>query len=77
MNNIILRLYLISKKQVMEVIFDSRLSFIENFKLLKELLPVELNDDSYIIDPYRTIALRKDVALKEFNFKNFMTLYIY
>lgn len=66
-----------NNKKVIEVIFDARLSFMENFNLLKEILPISLNDDSYIIDPYRTIALRKDIALKEFNFKNFMTLYIY
>lgn len=77
MNKVILRFCLMNNKKVIEVIFDARLSFIENFNLLKDILPISLNDGSYIIDPYRTIALRKDIALKEFNFKNFMTLYIY
>lgn len=77
MNKVILRFCLMNNKKVIEVIFDARLSFMENFNLLKDILPISVNDDSYIIDPYRTIALRKDIALKEFNFKNFMTLYIY
>lgn len=77
MHKIILRFYLVKDKSVFETIFDTRLSFFDNFKLLKEIYSINFNDDSYIIDPYRTIALRKDIILSEFNFKNFMTLYIY
>lgn len=77
MHKIILRFYLVKDKSVFETIFDTRLSFFDNFRLLKEIYSINFNDDSYIIDPYRTIALRKDIILSEFNFKNFMTLYIY
>lgn len=77
MNNVILRLQFMFNKDVIEVIFDTRLSFLDNFKLLNDIYKLNKTADLYIFDPFRLIALRKDVPLKEFNFKNFMTLYIY
>lgn len=77
MNKIILRFYVVYKKEVFETIFDLRLSFLENMRLLKELYPLNKDKDMYIVDPYKMMALKKDVPLSLFNFKNFMTLYIY
>lgn len=76
MHKIILRFYIVKDKSVLETIFDTRLSFLENIDLLKEIYNFDLIE-FYIIDPYRMIALKKDIPIKEFNFKNFMTLYIY
>lgn len=77
MNKVILRFYIVSSKKVFEAIFDTRLSFLENIHLLNSIYSLNKDDNLYIVDPFRFIALRKDIPLKEFNFKNFMTLYIY
>lgn len=77
MNKVILRFYIVYSKEVIETIFDLRLSFKENIKLLKDLYKLKDEEDMYIVDPYKMIALKKDIPLNLFNFKNFMTLYIY
>lgn len=77
MNKIILRFYVVCKKEVFETIFDLRLSFLENIKLLKEVYSLDKDKDMYIVDPYKMIALKKNIPISKFNFKNFMTLYIY
>lgn len=77
MNKIILRFNVIKSGQVFEVIFDKRLSFIDNFKLLKELNSFELEKDMYIYDLDRVQVLRKDVPLSEFNIQSNITLYLF
>ena len=77
MDKIILRFNVIKSGQVFEVIFDKRLSFIENFKLLKEINSFELEKDMYIYDLDRMQALKKDIPLNEFNFQSNMTLYLF
>ena len=77
MDKIILRFNVIRSGQVFEVIFDKRLSFIENFKLLKEINSFELKKDMYIYDIDKVEALKKDVPLSEFNFQSNMTLYLF
>ena len=77
MDKIILRFNVIKSGQVFEVIFDKRLSFIENFKLLKEINSFELEKDMYIYDLDRIQALKKDIPLNEFNFQSNMTLYLF
>ena len=77
MNKIILRINVIKSGQVFEVIFDKRLSFIDNFKLLKELNSFELEKDMYIYDLDRVQVLRKDVPLSEFNIQSNITLYLF
>lgn len=76
MNKIILRFIIVKKNKTFEVIFDQRLTFIENFMLLKSLYDLDI-DHYYIFDVKKQIALKKDVPLREFNFKNFKTLYIF
>lgn len=77
MNKVILRFYIVSIKKTIEVIFDTRLSFLDNIRLLNNIYSLNRNEDIYIVDPFRMMALKKDVPINEFNFKNFMTLYIY
>ncbi len=76
MNRIILRFIIVKDNKTFEVIFDSRLTFIQNFKMLKDVLDVDI-ERLVIMDNKKQIALRKDVPINEFNFKNFMTLYIF
>lgn len=77
MNSIILRFKLIRNNEVFEVIFDKRLSFIANFKLLKDIYDVGDIEDKFIYDESKNMALRKDVSLSNYNFYNFITLSIY
>ena len=77
MDKIILRFNVIKSGQVFEVIFDKRLSFIENFKLLKEINSFELKEDVYIYDLDKMQALKKDIPLYEFNFQSNLTLYLF
>ena len=77
MNKIILRFNVIKSGEVLEVVFDQRLNFKENFDLLKALCDYTLEDDSYIVDPDKHVALRKDVELSSFSFPNFITLYLF
>lgn len=75
MNRIILRFCVVKKKKVFETIFDTRLNFIENFKLLNN---TDFDFQSiYIFDLEKMVALKKDVPIVDYNFHNFMTLYIF
>lgn len=76
MNSVILRFKIVKSNEVLEVIFDTRLSFINNFRLFKSIVNLDI-EDKYIFDESRNIALRKDVPLSNFNFYNFITLSIY
>ncbi len=77
MNKVILRFYIVRSKKVFEVIFDGRLTLLENFYLLKDIYEIKDVDNKYFIDKRKNVALKKDIPIKEFNFPNFMTLYIY
>lgn len=75
-NQVILRFYVVATRQVFEVIFDTRLSFNENFLLLHDIYDYELSENDYIIDD-ECRALAKDVPLRLFHFKLFTTLSIF
>ena len=77
MNKIILRFFIVKNKKVLEVIFDTRLNFNENFNLLKDVYDIGEISEKYIVDINKNVALKKDVPLGEFNFQSFITLYIY
>lgn len=76
MNKIILRFIVVKQNKTFEVVFDQRLTFIENFVLLKDIYYININK-AYIVDNKKQIALKKDVPLSKFNFKSFKTLYIF
>ena len=71
MNKIILRFIIVKKQKTLEVIFDGRLTMEENFKLLSEIY------ETYVVDINRKVALKKDIPISSFNFKNFKTLYLF
>ena len=77
MNSIILRFKIVIYNEVVEVVFDKRLSFIANFKLLRDIYDIGNIEDKFIYDESKNIALRKDVSLSNYNFYNFLTLSIY
>ena len=65
------------KQKALEVIFDGRLTMEENFKLLSEIYEICSIEKTYVVDINRKVALKKDVPISSFNFKNFKTLYLF
>ena len=77
MNKVILRFCIVKNGEVFEAVFDGRLSFLENFALLKTISSYGIDKHNRIIDIDRHITLNKDVPLSSFDFPNFMTLYLF
>lgn len=77
MNKIILRFIIVKKQKTLEVIFDGRLTMEENFKLLSEIYEIDSIDKTYVVDINKKVALKKDIPISSFNFKNFKTLYLF
>lgn len=77
MNKVALRFKIVKENKVIEVLFDKRLSFSENFKLLNEIYDLGDTESICIYDQNYKKALRKDVKIELFNFPNFTNLYIY
>lgn len=75
MNKIVLVLYIMKTHKQIEVIFDERLSFIDNLFLLNDLYSMGDLKTIRILDSHH-IFLKRDVAIKEFGFKQFEKLYI-
>lgn len=72
MNKILLRLKIVKNGEVIEVLFDKRLCFKENFKLMEYPF-----SNIMIYDPVKQIFLKTDIPLKEFNIEYFLSLYIF
>lgn len=77
MNKIILRFIIVKKQKALEVVFDGRLTMEENFKLLSEIYEIDSIEKTYVVDINRKVALKKDIPISFFNFKNFKTLYLF
>lgn len=77
MNKIILRFIIVKKQKALEVIFDGRLTMEENFKLLSEIYEIDPINKTYVVDINRKVALKKNIPISSFNFKNFKTLYLF
>ena len=77
MNKIILRFIIVKKQKALEVVFDGRLTMEENFKLLSEIYEIDPLNKTYVVDINRKVALKKDIPISSFNFKNFKTLYLF
>ena len=77
MNKIILRFIIVKKQKGLEVVFDGRLTMEENFKLLSEIYEIDPINKTYVVDINRKVALKKDIPISSFNFKNFKTLYLF
>ena len=75
MYEVLFRLKFIKSNRVIECVFDERLSFNDNFRLLKEL--TKINDDFEIYDPDKKIFLKKEIPIREFGISRFMLLYVF
>mgnify|MGYP004548006615 CR=1 FL=1 len=77
MNKIILRFIIVKKQKALEVVFDGRLTMEENFTLLSEIFDIGSIEKTYVLDINKKVALKKDIPISSFNFKNFKTLYLF
>lgn len=75
MNSIIFRFYLASKLDYFEVCFDTRLSFKDNFLLLKDIYPINTSK-LHIYDEKYHKFLALNTALSNFNFPYYKELLI-
>lgn len=76
MNKILLRFYIVKSSELIEVIFDSRLSFIENFELLKTIKTLSFKQENYIYDLEKHVALNKEAPLSSFKLPKSKILYL-
>ena len=74
MNKIILNLKIVAMDIQYDLLMDKRLSFIENFKLLGDLILIDI-DKVYIM--YFNIPLRKDIPLETFDLPQYSRLFVY
>lgn len=78
MNKVLLNFKIVKINCYLEVVFDSRLSFLENFKELIGLYEYEIDLDSLsIYDPYKKVMLDLDKPLDNFYFGSYRFLMIY
>ena len=76
MNKIVMRLNILKENKQIEVIFDERLSFIDNLILLKEIYYLTNIEDIHIWDNDNRMFLKRDVPLTDFHFPQFIRLYL-
>ena len=74
MNKIILNFKIVAMDIQYYLLMDKRLSFIENFKLLGDLILIDI-DKVYIM--YFNIPLRKDIPLETFDLPQYSRLFVY
>lgn len=76
MYEILIRFHIVIDNSVLETKLDSRLSFLENFKLLENIYDKDLSKCK-VYDNYRKKFLNMNVKLSEFNFNSFIELILF
>ena len=74
MNKLILNFKCVSNNKQYDLLLDKRLSLIENFKLLADLIDIDI-DKVYVL--YYNIPLIKDVPLDCFDLPQYSRLLVY
>jgi len=77
MNKIYLKLIFIKNNKIVEVVFDKRLSFKDNFRLLKAIMPCVDTEGFYIFDKNINVFLDTNEPIKNFNIDNLTTLRVF
>ena len=76
MHKLTVRMKDVRSGQIIEAGLDERLSFKENFALLKQMTEIPL-DETRVYDPYKKIFLDRNIALLEFHFSSFVLLHLF
>lgn len=71
-----IRFVLVKSSEILEVKLDKRLSFEDNFKIIKKLIKTNY-DNIYVFDPIRKIFLRRDLPLFNFEIETFRMFYLF
>ena len=76
MAEVFLRLTDVISQETVEVSFDSRLSFRDNFLLLKQMIGKDYSS-AEVYDPDKKIFLDRNIPLSEFEFAGFVRLHLF
>lgn len=76
MNKLLFGFYIVKKGVLIEASFDSRLNFIDNFRLLETMYPINI-DELFIYDKNHDKFLSKNEPLNRFNFNRYTLLYLF
>lgn len=76
MYDVLIRFKVIKNNKIFEVIFDRRLSFIDNFIILNKIVNINLKDYK-VYDPNKKIFLKRNIKLSEFNIDRFIQLHLF
>lgn len=76
MNKIVFRFYVVKDNYFFEVCFDSRLSFIDNFKLLNEIYKVDISN-LHIYDDYAKRFVSLNTPINRYHFVEYTKLMLF
>ncbi len=76
MNEVYLRLTDVVRQETIEVRFDRRLSFRENFSLLKQMIKRDY-EEAEVYDPDKKIFLDRNIPLAEYELTGFVRLHLF
>lgn len=72
----VIRLYVIKDHNFFEVCFDSRLSFNDNLRLLKDIYKLDTTN-VHIYDEYANRFVAMDIPIDKFNFNDYVKLTLF
>jgi len=72
----LMRFKVIKDDRVFDAYLDERLSFVDNFKLLENILDTSSNYYK-VYDPNKKLFLNTSVPIEEFSISNYMMMYLY
>lgn len=76
MYDVLIRFKLIKNDYIFEAILDSRLSFKDNFKLLENIVDIDIKN-VWVFDPKNEVFLNRNIPIAQYNINYFMILYLY
>lgn len=72
----IIRFKIVKNNYVFEAVLDDRLSFSENFKMLENIMDIDIKN-SRVYDPNKNVFLDSNVAINAYNISNIMLFYLF
>lgn len=76
MYDVLIRFKFIKNDYIFEAVLDSRLSFKDNFKLLQNIIDIDIKNVK-VYDPKNGVFLNRDIPIKQFDINYFVYFYLY
>ena len=76
MYDVLIRFKFIKNDYIFEAVLDSRLSFKDNFKLLQNIIDIDIKNVK-VYDPKNRVFLNRDIPIKQFDINYFVYFYLY